>query len=93
MREDILGAPYTVEQIVLPDDDEGAVEATLVRRPADTKETRGAVFHVHGFAYYFFHTLPIFLLLSITSTLSTFSITFFPSSPPYPQLLLHLLHF
>jgi alpha-beta hydrolase superfamily lysophospholipase len=56
MREDILGAPYTVEQIVLPDDDEGAVEATLVRRPADTKDSRGAVFHVHGFADYFFHT-------------------------------------
>ena len=55
MREDILGAPYTVEKIVLPDDDEGEVEAALVHRPADTRETRGAVVHVHGFADYFFH--------------------------------------
>lgn len=55
-QHDILGAPYTVETIHLPDDDEGAVEATLVHRPADTKATRGAVFHVHGFADYFFQT-------------------------------------
>jgi alpha-beta hydrolase superfamily lysophospholipase len=52
---DILGAPYTVEQIDLADDEEGAVHATLVRRPAPTT-TRKAVLHVHGFADYFFQT-------------------------------------
>ena len=52
---DVLGAPYTVETIALPDDDEGAVVATLVRRPADTPSGR-AVLHVHGFADYFFQT-------------------------------------
>ncbi|MGD9958789.1 alpha/beta hydrolase [Nocardioides sp.] len=54
---DILGAPYTAEQIVLADDDEGAVVATLVHRPADgVSRPVGAVFHVHGFADYFFQT-------------------------------------
>ncbi len=52
---DILGAPYTVETIDLADDEEGAVHATLVRRPAHTT-TRKAVLHVHGFADYFFQT-------------------------------------
>jgi alpha-beta hydrolase superfamily lysophospholipase len=50
---DVLGAPYTVETIELPDDEEGAVVATLVRRPAG-EPTRRAVLHVHGFADYFF---------------------------------------
>ncbi|GCD89134.1 alpha/beta hydrolase [Nocardioides sp. LS1] len=53
--EDVLGAPYLAEEIELPDDDEGPVVATLVRRPADEPTTR-AVLHVHGFADYFFHT-------------------------------------
>ena len=53
---DVLGEPYTAERIELPEDDEGAVEATLVRRPADGPVTRGAVLHVHGFADYFFQT-------------------------------------
>jgi alpha-beta hydrolase superfamily lysophospholipase len=52
---DVLGTPYTVETIDLPDDDEGPVAATLVRRPAHTT-TRKAVLHVHGFADYFFQT-------------------------------------
>lgn len=52
---DVLGAPYTVETIALPDDDEGPVEATLVCRRAHTT-TRKAVLHVHGFADYFFQT-------------------------------------
>jgi alpha-beta hydrolase superfamily lysophospholipase len=56
VEPDILGAPYTLERIGLPDDDEGAVEATLVHRPADTNAVRGAVLHVHGFADYFFQT-------------------------------------
>ncbi len=53
-QTDVLGAPYTCEVLELPDDDEGAVVATLVRRAADTPEARGAVLHVHGFCDYFF---------------------------------------
>ena len=52
---DILGPPYTVETIDLPDDAEGPVHATLVRRPAGEPTSR-AVLHVHGFADYFFQT-------------------------------------
>jgi len=54
---DHLGAPYTVETIDLPDDEEGPVEATLVRRLA-SEDGPGdrAVLHVHGFADYFFQT-------------------------------------
>ena len=54
-RRDILGPPYTAETLELPDDDEGTVVATLVRRPAG-RRTRRAVLHVHGFADYFFQT-------------------------------------
>ncbi len=54
-RRDVLGSPYTAETIELPDDDEGPVVATLVRRPAGRRTTR-AVLHVHGFADYFFQT-------------------------------------
>ncbi len=64
---DVLGEPYTAETIVLPDDHEGEVVATLVKRPADAPSAqsgprpegdggRRAVLHVHGFADYFFHT-------------------------------------
>lgn len=53
--EDVLGAPYLAEEIELPDDDEGPVVATLVRRAADEPTSR-AVLHVHGFADYFFQT-------------------------------------
>ena len=54
---DVLGAPYTAETIELPADDEGAVVATLVKRPADSptaSDSDRAVLHVHGFADYFF---------------------------------------
>ncbi|MGC4111886.1 MAG: alpha/beta hydrolase [Nocardioides sp.] len=54
-RRDVLGAPYTAETFELPDDDEGKVVATLVRRPAGRRTTK-AVLHVHGFADYFFQT-------------------------------------
>ncbi len=54
-RDDVLGAPYTVETIVLDPDDEGDVVAHLVRRPA-VGAARGAVLHLHGFADYFFQT-------------------------------------
>ncbi len=50
---DVLGAPYTVETIDLPDDSEGPVVATLVRRAAEAP-TGKAVLHVHGFCDYFF---------------------------------------
>jgi alpha-beta hydrolase superfamily lysophospholipase len=53
---DILGAPYTVETIELPDDYEGRVVTTLVRRPAEAADPVGAVLHVHGFCDYFFQT-------------------------------------
>ncbi|HSX69113.1 alpha/beta hydrolase [Nocardioides sp.] len=52
---DVLGAPYTAETIELPDDSEGRVVATLVKRPAHTT-TRKAVLYVHGFCDYFFQT-------------------------------------
>ncbi len=52
-RTDVLGHPYTAETLSLGDDPEGAVVATLVRRPADGNPI-GAVLHVHGFADYFF---------------------------------------
>jgi alpha-beta hydrolase superfamily lysophospholipase len=59
-RRDILGAPYTAETLELPDDEEGKVVATLVRRPAGSpgavRRTTKAVLHVHGFADYFFQT-------------------------------------
>lgn len=53
---DILGAPYTAATMELRPDAEGAVTATLVRRPADGLATGKAVLHVHGFADYFFQT-------------------------------------
>ncbi len=54
---DVLGEPYTRETIELPDDAEGRVVATLVRRVASAQPaSRGAVLHVHGFCDYFFQT-------------------------------------
>ena len=55
LQPDVLGEPYRAETIELPDDDEGAVVATLVSRRADAATGR-AVLHVHGFADYFFQT-------------------------------------
>jgi len=55
LQPDILGPPYVVETIVLAPDEEGAVEANLVRRSADHPSAR-AVLYVHGFADYFFQT-------------------------------------
>jgi alpha-beta hydrolase superfamily lysophospholipase len=52
-RVDVLGEPYRAETLHLPDDDEGAVVATLVSRRAG-QPTDKAVLHVHGFADYFF---------------------------------------
>ncbi len=53
---DVLGAPYEVERLKLPDDAEGPVVAHLVVRRA-TKPQGRAVLHVHGFADYFFQTV------------------------------------
>lgn len=54
---DLLGPPYVVERIDLPDDDEGPVVAHLVYRWVDPGQPQDrAVLHVHGFNDYFFHT-------------------------------------
>ena len=55
METDILGAPYERQTLDLGNDDEGAVVATLVRRPAGNPSRR-AVLYVHGFIDYFFQT-------------------------------------
>jgi alpha-beta hydrolase superfamily lysophospholipase len=52
---DVLGDPYEQRTMELPDDDEGPVVATLVRRRA-TRPTRRAVLYVHGWVDYFFQT-------------------------------------
>lgn len=61
MTEDILGSPYTRETLDLGADAEGALTATLVRRPAENTvasatdgKPRGAVLYLHGFVDYFF---------------------------------------
>ncbi|MFI9328907.1 alpha/beta hydrolase [Kitasatospora sp. NPDC052868] len=53
-RTDILGAPYEAAELTLAPDEEGAVNATLVRRlvPGSTR----AVLYVHGYVDYFFQT-------------------------------------
>lgn len=55
MEIDVLGAPYEARTIELPDDDEGRVVATLVRRRAPRESSR-AVLYLHGFNDYFFQT-------------------------------------
>jgi alpha-beta hydrolase superfamily lysophospholipase len=52
---DILGEPWRVETIPLPDDFEGEVVATLVSRTA-VPGGQSATLHVHGFSDYFFHS-------------------------------------
>lgn len=54
-KPDVLGAPFEVRTIELPDDDEGPVVASLVRLAAPSPHGR-AVLHVHGFCDYFFQT-------------------------------------
>ncbi|MBO0867343.1 MAG: alpha/beta hydrolase [Micromonosporaceae bacterium] len=55
METDVLGDPYQRQTIDLGTDDEGPVEATLVRRRTD-RPTGRAVLYVHGFNDYFFQT-------------------------------------
>lgn len=52
---DILGEGYQALTVDLPDDDEGPVQATVVRHRAP-RQTSRAVLYMHGFADYFFHT-------------------------------------
>jgi alpha-beta hydrolase superfamily lysophospholipase len=52
---DLLGEPYQCTTLNFPDDDEGPVVATLVRRRAP-QPTNRAVLYVHGFIDYFFQT-------------------------------------
>ncbi|HNO38953.1 MAG TPA: alpha/beta hydrolase [Marmoricola sp.] len=57
-HEDILGFPYQSKVIPLPDDQEGEVVATLIRRQARSgSHASRAVLHIHGFADYFFQTI------------------------------------
>ncbi len=55
METDVLGAPYESLTLPLPDDREGEVVATLVRRRAE-QPTKRAVLYVHGWMDYFFQT-------------------------------------
>ena len=54
-QTDVLGTPYERRRIVLPPDQEGDVEATLVSLRAATP-TRRAVLYLHGYVDYFFQT-------------------------------------
>lgn len=54
-QTDVLGAPYERRRIVLPPDDEGEAEATLVSLRA-AAPTRRAVLYLHGYVDYFFQT-------------------------------------
>ena len=54
-QSDILGAGYEQLTLHYPDDFEGKVVATLVRKKAE-KSTQKAVLYIHGFLDYFFQT-------------------------------------
>ncbi|WP_180178390.1 alpha/beta hydrolase [Acinetobacter sp. YH01005] len=54
-QPDILGTGYEQTTLHFPDDYEGAVVATLVRKKA-AKSTSKAVLYIHGFIDYFFQT-------------------------------------
>ena len=54
-QPDILGAGYEQATLTFPDDYEGPVVATLVRKKA-TAPTSKAVLYIHGFIDYFFQT-------------------------------------
>ncbi|HEY5879681.1 MAG TPA: alpha/beta fold hydrolase [Nakamurella sp.] len=51
-RPDVFGEPYEALTLELPDDREGPVVATLVRRRADRPTTTAALY-IHGFSDYF----------------------------------------
>ncbi|WOE32357.1 MULTISPECIES: alpha/beta hydrolase [unclassified Acinetobacter] len=54
-RQDILGAEYERMDLPFPDDEDGQVIATLIRKKAVTP-TKKAVLYLHGFIDYFFQT-------------------------------------
>ncbi|WP_349929497.1 alpha/beta hydrolase [Acinetobacter sp. A1-4-2] len=54
-QRDILGPSYEQATLNFPDDYEGQVTATLVRKKAD-QTTSKAVLYIHGFIDYFFQT-------------------------------------
>ena len=54
-QPDILGAGYEQATLDLPNDYEGQVVATLVRKKA-AEPTKKAVLYIHGFIDYFFQT-------------------------------------
>lgn len=54
-QPDYLGEGFQALTLAQPDDYEGKVVCTLVRKPAPEKRTK-AVLHVHGFNDYFFNT-------------------------------------
>jgi alpha-beta hydrolase superfamily lysophospholipase len=54
---DILGADYLYSVIDLGEDDEGPLEATIVKyQPRSYQRTARAVLYIHGWSDYFFHT-------------------------------------
>ncbi len=54
-RPDILGEGYQACSIALPPEDDGELDATLIRRLATRPDGR-AVLYLHGFSDYFFQT-------------------------------------
>jgi alpha-beta hydrolase superfamily lysophospholipase len=54
-QHDVLGAGYEQATLNFPDDDEGPVTATLIRKQAATTTSK-AVLYIHGFIDYFFQT-------------------------------------
>lgn len=58
-KPDVLGRGFQAVSLPLPDDDQGPVVATLVRRPATSIAVgapRRAVLYVHGYNDYFFQS-------------------------------------
>lgn len=54
-RKDILGKGYEKKELKLPDDYEGQVISTLIRKKT-THPSKKAVLYIHGFIDYFFQT-------------------------------------
>ncbi len=56
-RTDVLGEDYRCATIDLGEDDEGPLEATIVKyQPHSYQRTARAVLYIHGWSDYFFHT-------------------------------------
>ena len=61
---DVLGSGYEQTTLNFPDDYEGKVTATLVRKKSATT-TQKAVLYIHGFIDYFFHKQHIYSIFTI----------------------------